>query len=184
MAQDPKDNVYFGDDGSVEIPAGKIEYPGGTAVIATGSEINSVCDASTRLVNVTGATVTLSAATHGNKVVTLNRAGGVAVTLPAASGTGVKYTLYVGTTFTSDGTVKVANASDTMVGGVGIATDIAGVTVQAGGTDDTITLNGGTTGGVVGSVVHLIDIATNLWLVEGQLVSTGTEADPFSATVS
>ena len=98
------------------------------------------------------------------------------MTLPAASGTGNKYSLYVGTTISSNTTtVKVANASDTMVGGLGIATDIAGVTVQAGGTDDTITMSGSTTGGVVGSVIHLTDIAANKWLVEGQLVSTGTE---------
>lgn len=122
---------------------------------------------------------------HAGAVVTVNRAAGTTITLPASVGKGDKYTFVVGTTISSNNfIVKVANATDTMFGGVSISTDIAGVTMLCGGTDDTITMSGSTTGGVAGSFVTLEDVAVGKWLVSGFLASTGTEATPFSATVS
>lgn len=182
MALDPKDSIDFYDDGTVSVKeAGKLAEAD-VALAATFTEINKVCDVSSRLVDCTDSTLSVTAALHAGKIVTLNRAAGIAVTLPEATGTGNKYTFYVGTTISSNTTVIAALTTDTMVGGVGVATDIAGVTVQAGSTDDKLTMSGSTTGGVVGSVVHCTDIADTLWLVEGQLVSTGNEADPFGAT--
>ena len=65
--------------------------------------------------------------------------------------------------------------------------DDAGNTVKpffAAGTDDTITLNRTTTGSTrKGEYVELIDMATNLWHVQGVIAATGAEATPFSATV-
>ena len=51
---------------------------------------------------------------------------------------------------------------------------------------DTITLNGGTQGGQVSDTLTLIDIAANLWHVEGQMrTPTGANpATPFSEAVS
>ena len=50
---------------------------------------------------------------------------------------------------------------------------------------DTITLDGTTTGGVnIGDYVLLTDIATNQYTVSGLLNASGTEATPFSASVS
>jgi hypothetical protein len=51
--------------------------------------------------------------------------------------------------------------------------------------DDTITMNGTATGGKAGDVWELEDIATDTWAVDGVLTqSGGSEATPFSATVS
>lgn len=137
-------------------------------------------------VNVTASTVTLSAAAHGGRTTTLNRAAGIAVTLPAATGSGVKFELIVGTTITSNTTtIKVANASDTMAGNA-IQSQDGGATLQmweAAAADDTVTMDGSTRGGLKGDIVRLTDIATNLWLVEVIQAATGTEATPFSATV-
>lgn len=136
-------------------------------------------------INVTAATLTVDRDSHAGAVVTVNRAAGTTITLPASVGKGDKYTFVVGTTISSNNfIVKVANATDTMFGGVSISTDIAGVTMLCGGTDDTITMSGSTTGGVAGSFVTLEDVAVGKWLVSGFLASTGTEATPFSATVS
>ena len=66
-------------------------------------------------INCTASTLTVTAATHANKTITLNRAGGIAVDLPAATGTGATYTFIVGTTFTTAGTISVVG-NDTMVG--------------------------------------------------------------------
>lgn len=135
-------------------------------------------------INVTAATLTVDRDTHAGAVVTINRAAGCTVTLPASVGKGDVYTFYCGTTITSNSLViKVANASDTMAGGVSISTDIAGVTMLCGGTDDTITMSGSTTGGVAGSWVTVTDVAANKWMVNGFLASTGSEATPFSAGV-
>lgn len=136
-------------------------------------------------INVTAATLTVDRDTHAGAVVTVNRAAGTVITLPASTGKGDEYTFVVGTTISSNSfIVKVANASDTFYGGVAISTDIAGVTMLSGGTDDTVTMSGSTTGGVAGSFVKFLDVAANKWLVSGFLASTGTEATPFSATVS
>lgn len=135
-------------------------------------------------INVTAATLTVDRDTHAGTVVTVNRAAGTTITLPAAAGKGDEYTFYCGTTITSNSLIiKVANASDTMAGGVAISTDIAGVTMLAGGTNDTITMNGSTAGGVAGSWVTVKDVAANVWMVNGFLCSTGAEGNPFSASV-
>lgn len=136
-------------------------------------------------INVTASTLTVDRDAHAGATVTVNRAAGCTVTLPASSGKGDKYTFYVGTTISSNSfKIQVANGTDTLAGGVAISTDIAGVTMLCGGTDDTITMNGSTTGGVAGSWVSVEDVAAGKWMVDGFLCSTGTEATPFSAAVS
>lgn len=137
-------------------------------------------------ISVTASTLTLSADSHVGPMIVANRAAGIAFTLPAASGSGVAFRIMVGTTITSNSmTVKVANASDTMVG-LAIQAADAGSTAnvwEAGGTDDTITFNGTTTGGIKGDYIELEDVAANLWYVRVSGSATGTEATPFSATV-
>jgi len=138
------------------------------------------------LVNLTAATLTVSPALHNGDIVTVNAAAGTAITLPAATGSGAVYRFFIGTTITSVGTtIKVANASDTMVGFVNTMQDAGNTALQfeAAGTDDTITLNGTTTGGIKGDFIELIDIAVNLWFLEARLSGTGSEATPLSATV-
>lgn len=142
------------------------------------------------IVNATAATLTIKPQTHAGKTITLNRAGGIAVTLPAAVGLGDEYEFIVGTTFTSSATIKVANATDTMVGSAVLSQDGAATVVSfdASGTDDTITFDGSTTGGLLGATVKLRDVkldgTTAKWFVQVYSTATGTEATPFSATVS
>lgn len=159
---------------------------GGTLLTATAAELNNIADVSGRLVNLTAATLTLSQAVHGNKIVTVNKADGTAITLPAAAGTGSIYKIFIGTTITSNSTtIKVANSSDTMVGFMDIYQDGGDTALQfeVGGSNDTITLNGTTKGGIKGDMIEIIDIATNLWYVNGRVSGTGTEETNLSATV-
>lgn len=154
--------------------------------LATAAEINRACDVSTRIVDATASTLAVTLASHDSKTVTLNRAAGIAVTLPAAAGTGARFRFIVGTTVTSNSTtIKVANSSDTMVGMVSQAADSGNTvnTYEIGGTDDTITLNGTTTGGIKGDLIEIEDIANNLFYVRVTQSATGTEATPMSATV-
>lgn len=153
-------------------------------VLATTAELNRIADVSTRVVNVTGASVTIDEATHEGKIVTLNRAAGIAVTLPAATGGGGKYRFIVGTTFTSSATIKVVG-NDTMKGLALVAQDGGDTSVvfETAADSDTITFDGTTTGGLVGADVELIDIAADTWFVNVRTAATGSEASPFSATV-
>lgn len=137
-----------------------------------------------KLVDLTAATLTVTAALHAGKTITINRAAGTTITLPAATGTGNRYRFVVGTTLTGDGIIQVANATDIIQGALALSTDIAGVTISAGTSDDTITMNGTTKGGLIGSFIEIVDIAAGVFVCTGALVSSGTEADPFSAAVS
>ena len=116
--------------------------------------------------------------------IALNAAAGLTVTLPAAEGSGATFDIVVGTTVTSNNyVIEVASSDDGILGAVGVATDAAGVTIPTTTTSDTVTMNGSTTGGIRGSNMTLTDIASGVWAIRGNLVSSGTEATPFSAAV-
>lgn len=157
-------------------------------VLATTAEINRACDTSTRVVSAAAATLAVTELAHDGKVIVLNKADGVTATLPAATGSGARFTFIVGTTVTSNGyIIKVADATDLMDGVIlaadDTATPVALVWVTAADSD-TITLDGSTKGGLIGDRVELVDIATNQYAVHGVLKQSGTEASPFSATVA
>jgi len=131
------------------------------------------------------ASKTLVRETHANTLVTLSALAGLTITLPAATGTGDTYWMVVITSVTSnDYVIQVANATDKFYGGVSISTDIAGVTELAVSGDDTITMNGSTKGGLIGSWVKVTDAGTGIWVLDGFLCSSGSETTVFSADVS
>lgn len=142
--------------------------------------------------SVTGATVTLGA-THVGRTTVINRAAGCAITLPAATGTGDKYRVVVGTTLSSGSlSAAVASSSDYMRGFALLANDTDGSasnfeTANTGTLateSDTITLNRTTTGiGTIGDQLEFEDIATGVWVVQVCAQANGTEATPFTAAV-
>lgn len=157
----------------------------GVETVIGTEEIARALDVSSRIVNLTAATLAVTELAHEGKIITVNKADGTAITLPAATGSGARFKFILGTTITSVGsTIKVVG-NDTMVGFALLAQDAADTAVLFGaaGTDDTITLNGTTTGGTKGDIIELIDIAADLWSVNMIATATGTEATPFSATV-
>jgi hypothetical protein len=131
------------------------------------------------------ASLTLDEDTHGGAWVNLNAAAGLTVTLPASAGKGTIYKLFVMTTVTSNNyVVQVANATDIMQGGIAMSTDISGTNLLTAATTDTITMNGSTTGGLKGTWLTFEDASPGIWVLSGFVVTTGTEASPFSAAVS
>lgn len=135
--------------------------------------------------SVTSATLAITAAnidSYNGKVIPLNRAGGITVTLPAATGSQAVLRFVVGTTFTSNGVIQVANSTDAMAGYAAVGGATAGIFGTAAASD-TITMNGSTTGGLAGSYIELVDIAAGDWIVSASLVGSGTPATPFSAAV-
>jgi hypothetical protein len=141
--------------------------------------------------SVTDSTISLTQIDHAGKCVVLNRAAGVTVTLPAATGTGDEYIVVIGTTATSNANiVKVANATDVMNGSINLQqdTDVDGTLKmwRADAADDTMTFAGAaTTGGIVGGYIRCTDYASGFWSCQAFTQSGGgSEATPFSATVS
>ena len=138
-------------------------------------------------VAITGATLTCSRDIHGGRVTAINAAAGCAVTLPNATGTGAEYRFFIGTTITSNSTTfKVNNATDVMSGRAYVISDNSAAVLgyATASTDDTITLNGTTLGGYAGDIIEIIDAYPGIFQVKVLTKATGTEATPFSATVS
>lgn len=130
----------------------------------------------------TAAALSLDLPTHQGTSVIANKADGFTITLPAATGSGGKYRVVVGTTITSSAGVVAALGTDILRGSVIVATDASGETFMTSATSDKLSMNGGTQGGLAGSYVDLEDIASGVWQVGGFLISTSTEATPFAAT--
>ena len=141
-----------------------------------------------RIVNLAATTLTITQALHDGRIIRLNHTGASStVTLPDATGSGMEVTFIVGAVNPSSHIIKVPDASNVIKGSANIL-DLDGTSqaaYPATGTDDTITLNGTTTGGQIGDWVELVDIAADTWAVRAQLtVPVGSNpADPFSATV-
>jgi len=154
------------------------------ALTATWTEINEVADMSGKVVAPATGNLTMTAALHGNRVLYYDDANGV-ITLPAATGTGYKYTIIIKTAFTG-GTIQAAGAADSFLGGINGVDDDADAAYawKAEAADDTISGDGAATGGKAGDCYEFLDVATGLFYVSGFITqSGGSEATPFSAAV-
>ena len=130
---------------------------------------------------------------HAGRTLLLGEVGGnanVVLTLPDATGSGNIYHFIVSVAMGGSTTYKiqVPDADNTIAGQIQYL-DEDGTAVTSFPTvaaSDTITLNSGTQGGLVGDTLTLIDIAADKYAVSGQMrVSAGANpATPFSAAVS
>lgn len=158
-------------------------------VTATGPELTRVADVSTRTVNATAATLTVTEALHDSRTIVLDRAGGIAVTLPVAAA-GLRFRFIVKTTFTGAASIKSVAGTDIMIGHALMGNDSDNTTVLfqsvAASTNDTIDLFGtaNSTGGIAGQVIEIEGLAANLWHVSIVGDAAGTEATPFANTVA
>lgn len=154
-----------------------------TSPTLTTPSITNPTITGTTPVAVTGTSVTIGAATHSGRVVVLNRATGIAGTLPLATGTGNRYEFVIATTFTGAATIVTGQATDVMAGNA-ILHDTDDATVHGFSTTNatTLTLYGASnaTGGIIGGRVMLVDVATNLWSVEYQSNAAASPSTPFS----
>ena len=160
-------------------------------VTATPAEINRINDKSASVVTGGGATLTITEALHGDRIIVIGKTDGEIVTLPAATGTGNKYTFIISVKATSNANIiKVANATDVFDGSQAIGRDAdgegaTGYTWGAETADDTLTMDGAATGGKVGDRIEVIDYKAGFFSVIAHLnQSGGAEATPFSATVA
>lgn len=158
----------------------------GAEVFIDAEELARQNDVAGRTVLTTAAALTVTQAAHEGKVVVLASTHTQTVTLPAATGSGARYRFLVSTTGT-DGSkvIQVANTADVMTG---VCASHSTATNQASSfltsaTSDTVTLNNTTQGGITGTQVEILDIATATFFVKVEAAASGTVATPFSAAV-
>lgn len=133
---------------------------------------------------VIAATLAPTAANNGQTFL-LNRAAGVAVTLPAATGSGNIFTFVTATTFSGgSGVISTTPTTDIfqgfLLGCSEAETPDLGQPWVAASNSNTITLNGTTMGGIKGDIFTIRDVGPGVWNISGQIIQTGSEVTPFS----
>jgi hypothetical protein len=142
--------------------------------VVSGTGTSILGSAPAQVANV-GAALTLTADTHLGVNIQLNAATGTC-TLPASTGTGNQYVIT--STITATSQIVIAAGSDKLFGVCLVAATASGNFVINNNT--TITMNGTTTGGIKGSQIILTDVALNTWVVEANLVGSGTATTPIT----
>jgi hypothetical protein len=142
------------------------------------------------VVDITAAARTITEDESGTLFV-CNKADGITFTLPAlsASMVGVHYDFVVNTSITSSALKwsTGTQGTDWFIGGL-VTADADG-TVESGfivagngSSHDNISMNGTTTGGLIGTQVRLTAISSTLWQVEGIMAASGDTATPFATS--
>lgn len=155
--------------GNVTI-TGKLTASGGsTAAVISGS----------------GATVQLTAAQAGS-IVLMDRAAGIVFTLPTAAA-GMTFEFFVTTAVTSNNyKVITKNGTELLIGGLlsddTDSSDALAMFNANGSTHIAMTMNGTTTGGLVGTRIRMRCLSTTKWFVEGTVYGNGTVATPFATS--
>lgn len=129
-----------------------------------------------------GAAKTLLAEDSG-AIILLNIAAGSVVVLPAPVA-GMYFDFLVSVSVTSNSHSVTTDAATTFMGG-GIQQMIDTTAVSEGQfadptSDVTITMNGTTTGGLIGTAFRLACISATVWHCNGLVASSGTLATPFA----
>lgn len=132
-----------------------------------------------------GATKTLDQNDSGSTVL-LDRASGIVITLPVAvPGT---YFDFVATTSVTSNNYKVITgvATELLVGGyTNVDTDTSNAVAVFDGNGSThiaVTMNGTTTGGLIGSKLRFTCLSATKWMVEGIMRGSGTVATAFATS--
>jgi hypothetical protein len=138
------------------------------------------------------ADTTLTVDAHAGKILTCNDADGkftlpsIVVTTPSdptdpnqANNVGATFTFFVETAATDMDILT--DGTDKFVGGVYTGVDDAtGKTFISAASNDVITMNGTTQGGLVGSIVKCTAMASAKYAVEGIILGSGTLVTPFA----
>ena len=146
---------------------------------------------STGVVSLTADT-TLTVASHAGRLLLTNDADGkftlpsIDVTTPGdptdstqLNNLGATFTFLVITAATDMDILT--DGTDKFVGGLYLGkSDAAGKTFMSGGSNDVITMNGSTKGGIVGTVVTCYAAASAKYVVSGIALASGTVVTPFA----
>ena len=145
--------------------------------VLSGTGTSILGNAPNQFVN-SGAALTMTADAHLGVTVFLSSATG-AITLPAATGSGNTYFIVV--TLASTAATITAAGSD-KIAGVAVMGTAAGTAPNAFSiaVGTTVSLNGTTKGGVIGTTLQFTDVAPAVWIVEANMIGSGTPVTPFT----
>ena len=183
-------------DGTISVDAGVVT--GATSITSTAlvattlgvSGTTTLTGSFLPAIHTFVATDAITVAEHAGRTLLLGEVGGNAaltLTLPDATGSGATYKFIVTVVNTSNYVIAVPDAANT-IDGIMMYLDEDGTAVTAFPTvaaSDTITLNGGTTGGQIGDYLEIIDIAADQYHVRGvqRCLAGVNPATPFTAAV-
>lgn len=142
-------------------------------------------NAKTPVITGLGATKTLSVDETGSTVV-LDRAAGIVVTLPLAV-PGLVYDFKATTSVTSNSyKIITGAATEFLIGGyTNVDTDTSNAVAAFTGNGSThiaVTMNGTTTGGLLGTSLRFTCLSATRWMVEGLVQGNGTVATAFATS--
>lgn len=128
-------------------------------------------------------TLTVTQAAHAGAIIQVQSTGGLTATLPAPTGTGATYTFAVAATITGGAFVIDAKGGDAsaVFSGTAFQTKTGTGLTSTGviASCNEISLNGSTTGGIIGDLIEIVDIATHQWNVWINGQYTGSFSTPF-----
>lgn len=163
----------------------------GTGTDSVALQAGSTCggyplDPVTKQINVAaGSTsLTMTMAADAERRILIQPTGGLLITLPAPTGSGSLYQICVAATITGGSCSIDAKGSDSVAIFAGVAwqnkTGTGLTTTPTASNTNLITLNGTTSGGIVGDVITIQDAALHTWNLDILGQYTGTFASPFS----
>ena len=126
--------------------------------------------------------------TESGSVCCFDRAAGIVYTLPAACAVGTYFDFVTTVTITS-GAAKVITGAGTelMVGQItNVDTDTSDAVAiwksLVATSNIAVSMNGTTTGGIIGDYLHCVKVTSTKWSVTGVTTATGTVATPFATS--
>lgn len=133
-----------------------------------------------------GATRTLNK-TESGSLCYFDRAAGIVYTLPTAADPGTFFDFVITTTITSNAAKVITGAgSELLIGGyTNVDTDTSNavaVFTGNGSTHVAVTMNGTTTGGILGTKLRFTCLSSTRWMVEGIVQGSGTVATAFATS--
>jgi hypothetical protein len=154
--------------------------PGAIKAVSTATLTLDINNYAGRIMNITAATTTIT-------LPALNATADPSSSGPGSdpnnpNNLGIVYTFFLPTAATA---VKVITAaSNFLLGGVSMSTaDAAASNFVANGTTiRSINLNGTTTGGIAGSFFTVTAVTATQWLIQGELIGSGSLATPFATS--
>lgn len=138
-----------------------------------------------QVIDSVGATRTLLPSESGSKCL-FDRAAGVVYTLPAPVA-GMQFDFSATVLLTSNAYKVITNSASvfligSLTGGSLTVADSGDVFQGDGSTHVAVSMNGSTTGGLVGGNIRFTALSSTQWLVEGDFVASGTVATPFATS--
>jgi hypothetical protein len=123
---------------------------------------------------------------ESNALCLFDRAAGVVYTLPAPVA-GMEFEFRVSVAVTSNAAKVITNSASvfllgSVMGGSLTVADSGDVFQGNGTTHVAVSMNGSTTGGLIGGSIRFTAISATQWMVTGNYVGSGTLADPFATS--